>query len=458
MSIPNNIGLDESSTLAKLLVSYQKKFRRWWRQRGPAEFLDQPMRLRVPTGIVRGSGWAEFTTMRPNDYCWGLFTAPTNQEHIAFGEHQGKKVWETVPAEYRTLLLEHICVQGDVENAAIEQSRTLTQTAPSGHDLENLFQFFLEEGRHTWAMVHLLLDHFGPDGVVEAEALLERMSGDTENPRLLKAFNYQTDDWLSHFMWCFLADRVGKYQIQAVTQSAFAPLARSAKFMMFEEPLHITFGAVGLERVLCKSAEITIREDTYEIVDAGAVPLPVIQKYLNYWVPKVYDLLGNDESHRSYDLYRSGIRVPRGFESDRHDVRIDVRVGDRIEQAMVRPEKATNAIMRQQFIAELQRIVVRWNVCLKNLGVDFELRLPHERFNRTYGPCTGLPFDINGVLIADDADAKISSYFPTPSEMSAVRSVMQRELAPDCVASWIASSSTRFGDAVTNRVNPSPLQ
>src|SRR5262249_41129414 len=158
-----------------------------------------------------------------------------------FGEHRGQKVWNEVPSEYRTLLLQHICAQADVENAAVEQSRRLTEMVPSCADLDNLFQFYLEEGRHTWAMVHLLLAHFGGDGVIEAEALLDRLSGDADNPRLLEAFNYPTDDWLAHFMWCFLADRVGKYQVQAVTQCAFAPLARTAKFMMFEEPLHISF-------------------------------------------------------------------------------------------------------------------------------------------------------------------------------------------------------------------------
>ncbi|GAC1470563.1 MAG: hypothetical protein PVSMB1_18700 [Gemmatimonadaceae bacterium] len=107
--------------------------------------------------------------------------------------------------------------------------------------------------------------------------------------------------------------------------------------------------------------------------------------------------------------------------------------------------------MRRQFSAELQRIVARWNVELEKLGVDFALQLPSQRFHRTYGPCAGLPFDVDGTLIAAGADAKIASRFPTAGEFAAVRAVMQRELTPDCVASWIAPASARGGEAGAGR-------
>ncbi|RKG65326.1 benzoyl-CoA 2,3-epoxidase subunit BoxB [Corallococcus sp. CA054B] len=452
MPLPNNIGLDGQSQLARQIASYQTKFYKWWRERGPTEFLDRQMRIRRPTGSVNGVDWAEYSSMRPDEYRWGIFMVPTGQDAIAFGDHQGKKVWEEVPGEYRTLLLQHICVQADVENAAVEQSRTLTQTAPSEPDLENVFQFFLEEGRHTWSMVHLLLAHFGADGVVEAEALLERMSGDPKNPRLLEAFNYPTEDWLSHFMWCFLADRVGKYQIQAVTESSFAPLARAAKFMMFEEPLHISFGAVGLDRVLARTAEVTLREGTLETFAAGAIPFPVIQRYLNYWAPKVFDLFGNDDSERSHELFRAGLRRPRNFVGGESQiVPIDARVGDRVAVTEVAGEWATNAIMRRQFIAEVQTQVDRWNASLRALGIDFQLRLPHERFSRAYGPCAGLPFDLDGKLLPRGAAVKAAEYFPTSRELANVRSLMQRELTPGQFASWISPAATRLNSLVQGR-------
>jgi len=445
MLIPNNIDLHDDSRLAKQLYAYQRKYREWWRECGPSEFLDKSMLLRVPTGEVHGNKWARYHRMRPCDYTWGLYTVPTDREHIASGEQRGERAWTRVPSEFRALLLEHICVQADVENAAIEQSRTLTRTAPSREDLQNLFQFFLEEGRHTWAMVHLLLEHFGHDGEVEADALLTRMSGDVENPRLLEAFNHHTDDWLSHFMWCLLADRVGKYQIHAVTQSAFLPLACSARFMMFEEPLHIGFGLSGLERVLLRSAEVTLDEDAYDIFDAGAIPLHVIQKYLNYWASTIYDLFGHDTSSRSYDLYRFGIRAPRNFAAaDTPDILVDFRAGASVVQTAVKSERATNVVMRRQYVAELQRVLDRWNQHLARCGLNFELRQPHERFHRSFGPCKGLPFDVDGELITVEPGARIAARLPSSAEVAGVQSLMRRDLRKGCCASWIAPRNSRL--------------
>ena len=53
--------------------------------------------------------------------------------------------------------------------------------------MRNLFQVNVEEGRHLWAMVYLLVKYFGKDGREEAQALLERQSGQMDNPRILGA-------------------------------------------------------------------------------------------------------------------------------------------------------------------------------------------------------------------------------------------------------------------------------
>ncbi|MEX0447826.1 hypothetical protein [Xenorhabdus sp. SGI246] len=439
MSLPNNIGLRKTDLVTKQLKEYQSKFRNWWEERGPSEFLNMEMNLRLPNGSVLASNWSSYHKMKPSEYTWGIFVAPTNQKHIAFGEFIGKPVWETVPQDYRSLLFEHIRVQADVENAAIEQSRNLTLTAPSRFDLNNLFQFFLEEGRHTWAMVHLLIEYFGHDGIVESEALLDRMSGSDSNPRLLNAFNCHTDDWLSHFMWCFLADRVGKYQIQAVTQCSFSPLARSANFMMFEEPLHIQFGLKGLERVLCKSIEVTLESDSYDIFDKGAISLPVIQKYFNYWISKIFDLFGNDESNRAYELYECGVRSPRGFPPRNiEEIIQDKKHKNEIKQVTVKPELAINTIMRRQFIYEISKTFEHWNNYLELMGLNLKLYIPHERFNREYGPCNGLLFDIYGNTILPNSKITIKDYLPTIEEIDKVQNVMKMQIESGCYASWIS--------------------
>ena len=113
------------------------------------------------------------------EYNWGILLAPQVEDRkIPFGAHKGEKAWQEVPGEYRAMLRRLIVIQGDTEPASVEQQRYLGKTAPSLYDMRNLFQVNVEEGRHLWAMVYLLQKYFGADGRDEAEALLQRRSGD----------------------------------------------------------------------------------------------------------------------------------------------------------------------------------------------------------------------------------------------------------------------------------------
>src|SRR5487761_2801999 len=152
----------------------------------------------------------------------------------------GQPAWQEVPGEYRSTLRRIIVTQGDTEPASVEQQRQLGLTCPSLYDLRNLFQVNVEEGRHLWAMVYLLQTYFGRDGREEAEALLERRSGDENEP---------CTDWLSFFMFTFFTDRDGKFQLLALAESAFDPLSRSTRFMLTEEAHHMFVGETGVLRV-----------------------------------------------------------------------------------------------------------------------------------------------------------------------------------------------------------------
>src|SRR6267154_6530059 len=115
------------------------------------------------------------------EYRRGVLLAPQEPDrNIPFGQHCGEPVWKEVPGEYRALLRTLITIKGDTEPASVEQQRYLGKTAPSLYDMRNLFQVNVEEGRHLWAMVYLLQKYFGTDGREEAEALLQRRSGDAD--------------------------------------------------------------------------------------------------------------------------------------------------------------------------------------------------------------------------------------------------------------------------------------
>src|SRR5258708_13433560 len=178
-----------------------------------------------------------------SDYRWGIFLNPARSEQtINFGEHKGEPAWQEVPGEHRANLRRIMGVRGDTEQASVEQQRHLGATAPSLYDLRNLFQVNVEEGRHLWAMVYLLHAYFGRDGREEAEQLLRRHSGHPDSPRILGAFNEETTDWLSFFMFTYFTDRDGKYQLGTLKESGFDPLSRTSEFILRAEAHHIFLG------------------------------------------------------------------------------------------------------------------------------------------------------------------------------------------------------------------------
>ena len=190
--IPNNVNLAENRRLQRALEEWQPKFLEWWRDMGPEGFQARDVYLRTAIS-VDAQGWANFGWVKMPEYRWGIFLAePEPNRTIAFGDHKGEPAWSEVPGEYRGTLRRLIVTQGDTEPASVEQQRHLGRTCPSLYDLRNLFQINVEEGRHLWAMVYLLQAYFGRDGREEAEALLQRRSGDRDKPRILGAFNERT--------------------------------------------------------------------------------------------------------------------------------------------------------------------------------------------------------------------------------------------------------------------------
>jgi len=205
--IPNNVDLSSDKRVLKALEKWHPGYIKWWSNLIPQKFQDSLVYLRTAR--------------------WGILLAPAAEDRtIPCGEHAGEPAWQEVPGEYRSMLRRLIVIQGDTEPASIEQQRFLGHTAPSLYDLRNLFQVNVEEGRHLWAMVYLLQKYFGADGREEANDLLRRSSGSEEAPRMLGAFNEETPDWLSFFMFTYFTDRDGKMQVRQVLAEPYNEPAR----------------------------------------------------------------------------------------------------------------------------------------------------------------------------------------------------------------------------------------
>jgi len=447
--IPNNVNLSEDRTLQRALEQWQPNFVSWWDDIGPEGSTDSEVYLRTAVS-VDPQGWAQFGHVKMRDYRWGIFLNPGRDDRtIEFGDHKGEKAWTDVPGEYRANLRRIIVTQGDTEPASVEQQRHLGLTAPSMYDLRNLYQINVEEGRHLWAMVYLLHKHFGRDGREEADALLERRSGDEDNPRILGAFNEATPDWLSFFMFTYFTDRDGKFQLSALTESAFDPLARTTKFMLTEEAHHMFVGESGVARTIQRTAQVMNElktDDVNKLRAAGVIDLPTIQRYLNFHFSVTIDLFGADESSNAATFYSTGLksRYEEGKRDDDHILKdktyqVLVAKDGAIETKEVPMLNALNEVLRDDYIKDSVAGVERWNKALTKAGIPFQLRVPHKAFNRNIGALAGANVTPEGQVVSEtEWKARAGEWLPSTEDRAFVASLMGRVVEPGKFANWIA--------------------
>jgi benzoyl-CoA 2,3-epoxidase subunit B len=443
--IPNNVGLGDDRRLQRALESWQPDFLSWWDSMGPA-LPTRDVYLRTAVNVGR-EGWAHFAHVPMRDYRWGIFLAERDPgRRIGFGEHQGEPAWLRVPGEYRAELQRLIVIQGDTEPASVEQQRNLGATAPSLYDLRNLFQVNVEEGRHLWAMVYLLHAHFGREGREEAAELLRRNSGSQDSPRILGAFNEETPDWLSFFMFTYFTDRDGKYQLGTLKESAFDPLSRTCEFMLKEEAHHMFVGTTGVDRVVERTAQVMVENDTDDVTALGAIGLPVIQRYLNFHYSVSLDLFGGETSTNVANYYTAGLKG-RWLEDRRKDdhkltddsIYVDAIVDGEIGQTEVAALTGLNTDLRREYIADCQTGVSRWNKILQSAGLPQRLALPHAAFNRKVGAFASIEATPGGEqLTQDEWQRRKGEWLPTDVDKTYVRSLMQPVLERGKIAAWIA--------------------
>ncbi len=281
-------------------------------------------------------------------------------DEVQFGAYKGRRKWENlrqVPTQQmRDALMNLIVYQGDTEFASVEQQRFLFESAPSDWDRRALTRVMIEEMRHGWQMCALLVDQFGSSGRVEAQKMLERRAFD--NQRLLGAFNVDVDNWMDFFTYTDFVDRDGKFQLQMLKYSGFAPLGRSMSYMLREEAFHMGTGNDGLRR----------------IVQAGVVPAQLIQKYLNKWISCSYDLFGTDHSSSAHWAYVWGLKGRYDEPKNETAAQLD----------------DLNDYNRQLYRDEVTGLVERLNHVLR--PGEPRLAAPNIKFNRGIGRWAGQKF------------------------------------------------------------------
>jgi benzoyl-CoA 2,3-dioxygenase component B len=292
-------------------------------------------------------------------------------QEIEFGDYAGGRKWETlmeIPDQrIRDGLLHLITYQGDTEFASVEQQRNLIETAPSDYDLQSLIKVNREEMRHGLQMCYVLINYFGAAGKIEAQKMLERRA--YKKNRLLGAFNGDVNNWVDFFTYTDFVDRDGKYQLTMLSHSGFAPLARSMMAMLKEEFYHLLTGQTGLLR----------------IIKARKIPVEIIQKYLNKWIPMALDLFGTNHSSTAHWTYVWGVK-------GRYDEAPDKGPADK---------ERLNEAARSLYIQESKGLIAALNKEVPE-GQP-KLCFPDEKFRREIGEHAGKPYSVHGELLSTEA-------------------------------------------------------
>ena len=450
--IPNNVNLAEDRQVLRALESWHPGYIDWWMDMGPEGFQNAEVYLRTAVS-VDPKGWAKFDYVKMPEYRWGILLAPKEENRkIPFGRHYGEPVWQDIPGEYRAMLRRLVVIQGDTEPASVEQQRHSGKTAPSLYDMRNVFQVNVEEGRHLWAMVYILQKYFGRDGREEAAELLQRRSGDADKPRMLGAFNEATPDWLSFHMFTFFTDRDGKMQLESLAQSGFDPLSRTCRFMLTEEAHHMFVGETGVGRTVqrtceaMKAAGIEDPSDIGKVRDLGVIDLPTIQKKLNLHYTLSLDLFGSEVSTNAANTFTAGLKGRFQETKIDDDHRLESAtypvlklVNGEIKRIDEPALTAINMRLRDDYTADCQRGIDRWNKIIDKTGVGVQARTAACRLpspdRRVQGreSVAGRQADRRG-----DLEARLQPVAAVEGRRRFHLSLMQRVVEPGQFASWIA--------------------
>jgi len=101
---------------------------------------------------------------------------------------------------------------------------------------------------------------------------------------------------------------------------------------------------------------------------------------------------------------------------------------------------ALNERLRNDYVEDCARGLLRWNAAIEKAGIDFELKLPHRAFNRRIGGFAGLPVSPDGKVLSEaEWKANEHKWLPTDEDRAYVTSLMGPAVVePGKFAHWIA--------------------
>src|SRR4029077_12640104 len=229
-------------------------------------------------------------------------------------------------------------------------------------------------------------------------------------------------------------------------ESGFDPLSRTCRFMLTEEAHHMFVGEAGIGRVVQKTCELMREHKTDDVRRHGGIDLATLQRYLNFHFSVSLDLFGSEISTNAANFYTAGLkgRFEETKKTDDHVLKdatysVTRPQGEGIAVVQEPALTALNERLRDDYVADCQRGVDRWNTVIKRHGIDAELKLPHRGFHRAIGNFSELRVSPDGRIVSQaEWEARTREWLPTPDDYVYVASLMKPVVEPGKFAGWIA--------------------
>jgi benzoyl-CoA 2,3-dioxygenase component B len=178
----------------------------------------------------------------------------------------------------------------------------------------------------------------------------------------------------------------------------------------------------------------------------GVIDLPTMQKKLNLHYTLSLDLFGSEVSTNAANTFTAGLkgRFQETKIQDDHKLEnatypvlklVDGEIKRVDEPALT----AINMRLRDDYTADCQRGLDRWNKIIERIGVPFKFTLPHVGFHRHIGEFKDAHVTPDGKLI--DAAAwqrDREKWLPSSGDGEFIGSLMKPVTEPGQFASWIA--------------------
>jgi benzoyl-CoA 2,3-epoxidase subunit B len=195
-----------------------------------------------------------------------------------------------------------------------------------------------------------------------------------------------------------------------------------------------------------KAAGIEDVNEIEKVRALGVIDLPTMKKKLNLHYSLSLDLFGSEVSTNAANAFNAGIkgRFQETKIDDDHRLESSTYPVLKLVEGTIKrvDESALTAInmrLRDDYTADCQRGLDRWNKIIERTGIAYKLELPHVAFHRHIGEFKDITATPAGELVeAAVWNRDQDKWLPSKHDGEFIQSLMKQVIEPGQFASWIA--------------------